>query len=281
MATGACLCGGVGWRVDETGFRHMRHCHCSMCRKAHGAAFATYATVARGAFERTGDAALVVERESSPGFHRAFCRICGAVMPSLNNGDAVYVPVGGMSDDPGWRASHHIFTAHAAPWHRIADALPRHALYRPGEEGPVVERPALGEGDGAMGSCLCGAVAFAVTAPFRVVHNCHCSRCRRARQAAHTTNGFVAVDGFRWRHGAAKVGLYRLPEARSFTHAFCRVCGAGLPRITATGDTAIVPLGALDGDPGRPADDHIFTDFAAPWYEGDDGLPHHPGRPPS
>ena len=158
MAIGSCLCGGVVWRLDAAGFRRMTHCHCSMCRKAHGAAFATYATVGRAAFGLLEGAGLVVDRESSPGFHRAFCRRCGSVVPSIQNGGEVYVPMGGMAEDPGWRASRHIFVAHQAPWHRIADDLPRHELYGPGVEGPVVERAGASEGLG--GSCLCGAAAF-------------------------------------------------------------------------------------------------------------------------
>ncbi len=41
MLEGGCLCGEVRYRVDGPVFR-MRHCHCSMCRKAHGASFGTY-----------------------------------------------------------------------------------------------------------------------------------------------------------------------------------------------------------------------------------------------
>ncbi len=279
MAHGSCLCGGVVWRLEGAGFRRMTHCHCSMCRKAHGAAFATYATVARAAFELVEGGGLVVDRASSPGFHRAFCGRCGSVVPSALNGEEVHAPMGGMRDDPGWRATHHIFIAHKAPWHRIADDLPRYDHYGPGVEGPVVER--AGAGDGLGGCCLCGAAAFEVTAPFRAVYNCHCSRCRYARQAAHTTNGFAPMDGFRWLRGEDEVEVYRLPEARFFAQAFCRTCGAGLPRVDSGRGVAVVPLGALDGDPGRGAHSHIFTDFMATWYRGDDGLPRHPGPPPA
>jgi hypothetical protein len=49
MHTGSCLCGAVKYRID-TPIREVSHCHCSMCRKAHGAAFASYASVPRAAF---------------------------------------------------------------------------------------------------------------------------------------------------------------------------------------------------------------------------------------
>ncbi|HCA63195.1 MAG TPA: GFA family protein, partial [Pseudomonas sp.] len=42
--TGSCLCGVVRYRIDAP-IDALTHCHCKMCRKAHGAAFATYASV--------------------------------------------------------------------------------------------------------------------------------------------------------------------------------------------------------------------------------------------
>jgi hypothetical protein len=39
---GACLCGKVRYAMAGP-FTAMSHCHCSMCRKHHGSAFATFA----------------------------------------------------------------------------------------------------------------------------------------------------------------------------------------------------------------------------------------------
>ena len=41
--TGGCLCGAVRYRVTAEPL-HATHCHCSMCRRASGAAFLTFAT---------------------------------------------------------------------------------------------------------------------------------------------------------------------------------------------------------------------------------------------
>ena len=75
MVRGSCLCGTVAWRATAP-LENMSHCHCAMCRKAHGAAFATYASVSRDAFEWLSGAGEAASYESSPGFHRAFCRHC-------------------------------------------------------------------------------------------------------------------------------------------------------------------------------------------------------------
>ena len=38
---GGCLCGKVRYQIKGRLF-DASHCHCSMCRRQHGAAFATY-----------------------------------------------------------------------------------------------------------------------------------------------------------------------------------------------------------------------------------------------
>ena len=50
MTTGGCLCGAVRYRLLESS-QGATHCHCCMCRKQHGAAFATYARYRREAVE--------------------------------------------------------------------------------------------------------------------------------------------------------------------------------------------------------------------------------------
>ena len=41
MVKGSCLCGGVQYEVGGE-LNLMANCHCSMCRKHHGAAFVTF-----------------------------------------------------------------------------------------------------------------------------------------------------------------------------------------------------------------------------------------------
>ena len=280
MTNGSCLCGAVHWRIAPP-FVGMTHCHCSMCRKAHGAPFATYLTVAREQYRLLEGADTITDYESSADSHRAFCRRCGSVVPSTENGEQVYVPAGCLDDDPGVRPSAHIFVASKAPWHIIADDLPRADIYTAAGDGPLIARPDRRSGAPGVlaGSCLCGAVAYQVGGTFRVVHNCHCSRCRKARAAAHTTNGFVERDGFRFLRGEDLLARYKVPDAEHFTHVFCRVCGSGMPRANPARPLVGIPFGSLDDDPGRGADDHIFTAYKAPWYAIADDLPQYPEMP--
>ncbi len=274
MAHGSCLCGTVKWECGAPQ-GPMSHCHCSICRKAHGAPFATYFSVDEKDFRVTAGADAIRRYESSPGFHRAFCSGCGSVVPMPVGGGRVAIPAGGLDDDPGVRPELHIFAASKAPWHTIHDALPQHAAYPAGGPAEIAqEARAAGKPGVLHGSCLCGGVEFEVEEPLVAVHNCHCSRCRKARAAAHTTNGFVPKDRFRFTKGADLVDQYKVPEAISFTQAFCRVCGSGLPRIREDMGVAIFPLGALDDAPAKSAQDHIHVLSKAFWHDiPEDDLP--------
>jgi hypothetical protein len=276
MITGSCLCGTVRYEVE--GLERMSHCHCSMCRKAHGAPFATYATVPAARFRFVAGEEAVERYESSPGFARGFCRQCGSVVPDGAGGE-VYVPAGCLDDDPGIRASAHIFVASKAPWHPITDDLPRHDGYS--SSTASVERPAPGPAPAGVvrGSCLCGDVAFEVRGAFDAVRNCHCSRCRKARAAAYTTNGFTPLGAVRFVRGGEKVRTYRRPDARYFAQAFCPRCGSGMPRLDPERGLAVIPLGALDDDPGGGAQMHIYVADRAPWFALTDDLPRYEQRP--
>jgi hypothetical protein len=273
MIRGSCLCRAVRWDYDGA-FDRMVHCHCEMCRKAHAAPFATYAGGPRAALDYVSGRDAITNYESSPGFVRAFCAHCGSVVPTPEGGERVTVPAGCLDDDPGIEASAHIFVKWKAPWHVITDALPRYDHY-PHDEAPAVARAGKSPSTGGVlrGSCLCGDVAYEITGGFKVVHNCHCSRCRKARAAAHTTNGFTAIDDTRYTRGGDTIKTYRYTGARYFSQVFCPTCGSGLPRLDPERKLAVVPFGSLDDDPGRGADDHIFVGSKASWYPITDALP--------
>ena len=75
--------------------------------------------------------------------------------------------------------------------------------------------------------------------------------------------------------GEDRLALYKVPEARFFAQAFCTTCGAKLPRVDPSRDLAVVPLGALDDDPGVRPTEHIFVASKAPWFGIADALPQH------
>lgn len=130
--SGSCLCGAVRYRVTAP-LEEMHHCHCSRCRKAHGAAFSTFARTAAAGLELDDRAGALAHFQSSPPVQRDFCRTCGsslffrfAPLP-----EAIWVAVGTLDGDPGMRPQAHIFAASRASWCPIADGLPRFDEYPP------------------------------------------------------------------------------------------------------------------------------------------------------
>ena len=99
MTEGTCLCGTVRFAVGEV--RDLAHCHCSMCRKHHGAPFATMARVPSGAFRWFAGEEAIRRYESSPGFHRSFCGTCGSSLPDRSPSGGWFVPAGLFIEDRG------------------------------------------------------------------------------------------------------------------------------------------------------------------------------------
>jgi hypothetical protein len=257
----------------------MTHCHCSRCRKTHGAAFATYVAGPAGSFRMTG-CEHVLRWESAPGFVRCFCARCGSVVPGDSFNGLTFVPAGNFDDDPGARPMAHIFAASKAPWFVIRDGLTCFDAYPPGVDAPVLpERPPLDPPGQPRGSCLCGGVAYVLEGTPTWAHNCHCGRCRRARSSAHASNLFIASDFLRFTRGEDLVQFYKLPEAEHFGQSFCRICGSLMPRVDRTRGYAGVPMGSLDDDPGMHPQAHIYVASKAPWYTIGDDLPQYAEQP--
>ena len=127
MLAGSCLCGGVRYEIAGP-LTGALHCHCSMCRKAHGAAFRSRTRVRAADFRWVMGEHLLTWYESSPGTHRGFCGVCGSKLLSRFDRDssAYGLPLGALDGDPGVRPALHVFVAHKAPWFEIADGLPQH-----------------------------------------------------------------------------------------------------------------------------------------------------------
>lgn len=126
MIRGSCLCGRVRFEIDGR-LGRSSHCHCSMCRKAHGAAFGSYAEVRVGNFRVVSGDEMILRYQSSPGVERTFCARCGSTLQFISgrNPGIIDIALGVLDDDPGIRVPHHIFVASKAPWVEITDGLPQ------------------------------------------------------------------------------------------------------------------------------------------------------------
>lgn len=133
---GSCLCGAVRYEVSAP-FQFLGNCHCSMCRKANGAAYASWGILAPGTFRWTAGEDFVQSYESSPGNTRCFCKRCGAALVAAHSGVPGEVVIGSVDGDPGGTPREHIFVGSKACWHEITDTLPQHPEWPPGFAQPA------------------------------------------------------------------------------------------------------------------------------------------------
>jgi hypothetical protein len=127
VTRGSCLCGAVRYEI-ERGIHDTQHCHCRMCQKAHGAAFATYAAVDPRDVRFLQGEELITRYRSSKEAVRSFCSRCGSNLmfePDATPREA-WIAVGGFDTEPPERPVQHIFVDSKAPWFEIDDDLPRY-----------------------------------------------------------------------------------------------------------------------------------------------------------
>lgn len=122
---GTCQCGAVAYAVADA-FVSALNCHCSMCRRATGAAFKPLAGIERGKLRvtRGADSILLVGDDAA---HDERCGQCGSLLFSVvRDGAFVHVVLGTLIDDPGIHPGAHIIVGSKAPWFTIADDLPQY-----------------------------------------------------------------------------------------------------------------------------------------------------------
>lgn len=130
---GGCLCGGIRYEIGGP-LTDVGNCHCSMCRRFHGAAFATYAKVNAEHFRWLAGQELLTVYETTPGIGWGFCRVCGSSLGVPAHGKLGDIALGTLDSDPGVRPTEHIFVGSKADWFQITDSLPQHDEWPPGRK---------------------------------------------------------------------------------------------------------------------------------------------------
>ena len=125
---GSCLCGIVKFEVDEF-LPLAAHCHCSMCRKFHGASYATIAAVHRSKFRWVEGTDALKRYTAENATTRTFCCHCGSSLAFSSPRapeDEVEIALGAMDGDVPVVPSAHIFVGSAANWTVVKDDLPQY-----------------------------------------------------------------------------------------------------------------------------------------------------------
>jgi len=121
---GSCLCGAIRYELLSPP-RALSHCHCSQCRKSHGAAFASYASVPRGDLRILQGTEALKSYASSESVRRQFCSHCGSsLFWSQGQGefsDWISIALGTLDTVFTSHKHRHIQLASKAPWFELAD----------------------------------------------------------------------------------------------------------------------------------------------------------------
>ena len=116
------------------------------------------------------------------------------------------------------------------------------------------------------GSCLCGKIKYEINGKLETFKYCFCPRCQKISGGAQVANIFVDHSQFKWLDGEDNVTRFDLPEAKRFSHGFCKTCGSPVPYELRDKSGIIIPAGSLDGDPGIKPEGIIYWDFRPRWY---------------
>ncbi|MHC8314708.1 GFA family protein [Pseudomonas sp. LB3P31] len=125
---GSCLCGAVTYEIKSRP-KALSHCHCSQCRKSHGAAFASYASVPRADLHVVQGAQGITAYRSSESVLRQFCSECGSsLFWSRNRGpyaDWISIALGTLDTAFTCEKQQHVEVSSKACWYEIEDHWPQ------------------------------------------------------------------------------------------------------------------------------------------------------------
>jgi len=132
MYLGKCLCGAV--EVQVTGeISEIIHCHCSLCRKNNGTAYATNGFVNSAEFKLIKGENSLSSFSLKTGRYRHFCTNCGSPVYSSNEDDKsrIRLRLGILDSDISERAISHNFVSSKANWDDLDAQLPRYDGFEP------------------------------------------------------------------------------------------------------------------------------------------------------
>ncbi|MDY7549250.1 GFA family protein [Pseudomonas veronii] len=121
---GSCLCGAIQFETLSRP-KALSHCHCSQCRKSHGAAFASYASVPRADRRLAQGEDRITSYASSESVLRQFCAQCGSTLfwskTKGHHADWISIALGTFDTSFTSDKQKHIEVASKAPWYKIQD----------------------------------------------------------------------------------------------------------------------------------------------------------------
>ena len=124
IVTGSCFCGAVKFEI-ELPTLFCGHCHCSMCRRPHGASFVTWTGVPPERFRITAGEQDIARFESSEKGTRSFCRNCGSQMFCQSEPEVIDIALAALHGKIDRRPEAHYYYDSRADWTVVNDDLPK------------------------------------------------------------------------------------------------------------------------------------------------------------
>jgi hypothetical protein len=124
--SGRCLCGAIRFEIDLP-VKWCAHCHCHLCRRAHGAAFVTWFGVEDDGFRIVAGSEHLRWYRSTPEAERGFCSSCGSTMlfRSSRWADEMHVALPFVDGDIGRPPTAHVYWDRHVDWVELGDELRR------------------------------------------------------------------------------------------------------------------------------------------------------------
>lgn len=121
---GSCFCGAIGFTAKLPS-KWCAHCHCSMCRKTHGAGYVTWVGFDRNQVTLTQGEVQLAWFDSSEDAQRGFCTNCGSSLffRSERWAGELHVALGCMDDAIDRQPQANVFFDKHVDWMPIDDDL--------------------------------------------------------------------------------------------------------------------------------------------------------------
>ena len=128
------------------------------------------------------------------------------------------------------------------------------------------------------GSCLCGAIRFAIHGEIGDIIQCHCQRCRKSNGTAYATNAPVKISEFELISGQDVLKTFQ--STVTTQRCFCGECGSPIYSIKQEApDFYRLRIGTLDNALKQRPTMHIFVADKAEWDTICDDVPQYAQRP--
>jgi hypothetical protein len=124
MIKGSCTCGYVEFHISGE-LTDVSFCHCSICRKVSGSAFASYGSTPIGKFEWVEGKAMPRKYKFSNEVTKFFCSNCGSTLATHHSAEPTWyhISLGCIDGSPSITPKYHQYVGSKPSWSTISDGL--------------------------------------------------------------------------------------------------------------------------------------------------------------